>query len=805
MTDIARLQASLETRGRYVDKDLKNAQKLLQTKEQIPSDEYIVACELALTLKTFISDRTAKYKETLEEFHAQVNARCFGDELDRYNLQYEQNQSLVEIAELTVSELKVFVDVLKLRMDMTHAIESLSRRTEDLGLPTPTGPTVPSKVNSETQTDMEHGDFDHWLMPLESVHVSVQSSVTESLRTHFAQPATPSIPQTMSMPWIRPLFSSTPIGAPDPSRAIQRVPSVFNVSATVPNLTPYTTVTTSVVYTTATTTPRVSSGVSPWLAPTVGEPKDDVAKNIANAKSVSWLLPEPETKVKNEEKSVKSEQLKQVTSDARLLTRIPIPHFKGNKREYEGWKAAFIACVDNTDMSPEHKMLRLHETLEDEPKRILSSLGYSERAYKTAMKRLDRKYGGNRRRVRIRLEDVENFKQVKDNNEKDLQSLAELLDVLIVNLSEAGDEQELQSTTLYLRVQQKLTKTLICRYEQWIDENNETEGLESLSEFIDRQAEYLTKASEVVQGISDGGAHKAQQKTFVSQSQSMPSTGQSANVTMQCSLCRESHPIWFCGDFKSLSVENRWIKVKELGLCFRCLSAGHLGRDCNNVSLCNIDQCKANHNRLLHGGKKSENPDDNKFANATTRATEQIAHVTTMTTGKGDECFSLRTAPVTISNGSRCVKIHTLLDDASTGSYIDKHIASEIGIDIGELENMSVGTLNGEKTRMNTTEVHFTIQSVDGKVNQPMTAFVSDNVAGDLKVTDWNRAKVKYDHLKEIKFPKFDKNQRRINMLIGANMADLLYSIQDVRGGPGEPIARLTPLGWTCLGDLRTS
>lgn len=29
----------------------------------------------------------------------------------------------------------------------------------------------------------------------------------------------------------------------------------------------------------------------------------------------------------------------------------------------------------------------------------------------------------------------------------------------------------------------------------------------------------------------------------------------------------------------------------------------------------------------------------------------------------------------------------------------------------------------------------------------------------------------------------------------------MLYSLEDVRGQPGEPIARLTPLGWTCIGN----
>ena len=38
-------------------------------------------------------------------------------------------------------------------------------------------------------------------------------------------------------------------------------------------------------------------------------------------------------------------------------------------------------------------------------------------------------------------------------------------------------------------------------------------------------------------------------------------------------------------------------------------------------------------------------------------------------------------------------------------------------------------------------------------------------------------------------------------MLIGIDYAELHFSIRDVRGQPGEPVARLTPLGWTCIGS----
>ena len=96
--------------------------------------------------------------------------------------------------------------------------------------------------------------------------------------------------------------------------------------------------------------------------------------------------------------------------------------------------------------------------------------------------------------------------------------------------------------------------------------------------------------------------------------------------------------------------------------------------------------------------------------------------------------------------------------------------------------------------------VEFTLESVNGQINRRISAYTTNRVTGDLEVIDWNRHKNNWRHLQEI---SFDSNGSRpiVDMLIGLDQADLHYSYQDVRGTAiGDPIARLTPLGWTCVG-----
>ena len=87
------------------------------------------------------------------------------------------------------------------------------------------------------------------------------------------------------------------------------------------------------------------------------------------------------------------------------------------------------------------------------------------------------------------------------------------------------------------------------------------------------------------------------------------------------------------------------------------------------------------------------------------------------------------------------------------------------------------------------------MESLDGNVKTTINAFTAERVTGNMK----NAAKC--PHLKGIQFPN-PGIRPIVDLLIAIDYADLHYSFKDVRGQPGEPVARLTPLGWTCTGTV---
>ena len=365
-------------------------------------------------------------------------------------------------------------------------------------------------------------------------------------------------------------------------------------------------------------------------------------------------------------------------------------------------------------------MLRLHECLQSEALKVIGNLGHSAAAYETAKARLERKYGGERRALTLRLEELDAFKQIREGNEKDLEHFAELLDAEVVNLTDANQEAELGSGSLYITLQHKFNKNLLTKYKQWVCDNHRIEDVKTLKEFIDREPEFLTTASEAIAGVLSGSK---KERTLFAKEDPDPKK----KHAKKCKVCKESHGLWTCENFKKMSVDERWNIAKEQKLCFRCLSDGHRGEACFRSRVCGIKGCRSHHHRLLHEDpKKEENAEIAKEADASNAVKagaitegESNERTLTATTRTGPvptlEFVALRTVPVYVTSGKRRLKVNALLDDASSRTYLNGDIAAELGLQ-GRPHEITVKVLNDNKERLDTTVVEFMISSCDGKV-----------------------------------------------------------------------------------------
>ena len=421
----------------------------------------------------------------------------------------------------------------------------------------------------------------------------------------------------------------------------------------------------------------------------------------------------------------------------RQLKRVQIPVFSGDKRSYPNWKAAFQACIDSAPATPEYKLLQLRQYLSGEALKSIENLGHSAMAYDAAKERLERKFGGKRRQIAIYLDELERFQQIRIGNARDLEQFADLLDVAMINLQEAGQYHELGAGSLYTKLQRKLPECMLSRYHRWIYENGHTESVLTLRTWIIQESEFQTIASETVRGFAgDDRNNQSNRPEFKYRNQRtlFGDTGTyHSRTTSTCQVCDKPHRIWSCNDFIQKSVPERWNIAKLFQLCYRCLGDSHYGKLCPRSRQCGINACRQLHHKLLHQddrrlGITEVMPSSDTAPNETdatepnhgqrsihvgshNSVTEGKEQMTMVTQNTNRSIFmALRTVPVIVKNGERSLKINALLDDASTKSYVNADVAAELGLH-GKTEKMTVNVLNGQIETFQTKPVNMEVMS----------------------------------------------------------------------------------------------
>ena len=520
----------------------------------------------------------------------------------------------------------------------------------------------------------------------------------------------------------------------------------------------------------------------------------------------------------------------------RRLKTIQIPTFTGNKRAYRAWRAAFMACVGQTSSSPEVKLLHLKQYLGGEALVAIESLGYSAHAYEAAVNRLDRKFGGEQRQTNLQFEEVESFPALRTGRPGDLQRFADLLDVLIVNMADAGTEYELGDGLLFRQLQNKLPMPMLTQFNRWRHNNTKPSSVPTLLEWVTLEAEFATGAAEMAHGVSSvDGHHAAALPTKPAPARSRPAFGGSSGAhassflvsgqsaaKIQCAVCDAPHHTWSCDIFKSESPSRRWETAKKKGLCYRCLGTGHRGTSCTRNRKCGVSGCSQTHHQLLHDRQPQQKRNLPEAAmssdvasssaptasistrGATTPAIEpasincsiQACNITEGEPDLGEDrprgvpSVSLRILPVSLVHEGERIQVNAMLDDCSTTIYITTAAAGQLRV-AGRPQQASVSLLSGLTETFVTTPVNITVESADGTFQSKLTALTIESIASNLKAFDWANAAAQWDHLRDVPFTAL--TEESVDLLIGSDHSELHSCWEEVIGKPGEPLARRTP------------
>ena len=231
----------------------------------------------------------------------------------------------------------------------------------------------------------------------------------------------------------------------------------------------------------------------------------------------------------------------------------------------------------------------------------------------------------------------------------------------------------------------------------------------------------------------------------------------------------------------------------------------HNGRQCQKGRECGIEGCQKFHARQLHSVPHTQTLTQTQTTSVDEARRESSNVTVCMSSNCAKPSFvALRTIPVILKNDDKEIRVNALLDDASTKTYINRDIAEELGL-FGESKSVTVNVLDGQYTTFETMPVNLQLESIDGQKRYNIDAYTTNRVTGNLSVMDWRKESQQYPHLRDIHFHRVNNSRPIVDILLGSDHPAVHQCIAEKHGKPGEPFARLGPLGWTCIGKTTSA
>ena len=156
--------------------------------------------------------------------------------------------------------------------------------------------------------------------------------------------------------------------------------------------------------------------------------------------------------------------------------------------------------------------------------------------------------------------------------------------------------------------------------------------------------------------------------------------------------------------------------------------------------------------------------------------------------------------PVWLKANDCKVKVNAIMDDGSNETFLNEEVAGVLGLKERH-QTVTVNVLDNEVETFQSIPLEVTVESLDGEFSVDIKVKTCpQRVTGNYKAEKWKQSRERWPHLKECNFPELAQDGL-VDLLIGVDNAELHYSRTDVHGKEGGPVARLGPLGWTCIGS----
>ena len=269
------------------------------------------------------------------------------------------------------------------------------------------------------------------------------------------------------------------------------------------------------------------------------------------------------------------------------LPEVKLSIFKGNFEEWETFWSSFPANVDvRDDLEKTTKFIYLVQSLEGEPKEMISGLAINDDNYTVALYILRDRYANESKQTNVLMQKFHTMSTPKHNS-KDLRVFLTEYSKIKHQLSRVLDLQasELVIKLIVVRKLPFQTFDRIC--DIYVTHNLTLEQMETGIQHI------VDKLEQAVLALAEGAIIKQVGVNSPSQNQSTKQSKFKTNH--RCSYCSGEHLAHECTKYKT--VQSRRDRVMHLRLCDNCLTPGHASKMYHSTKACRM--CGSHHHSSL--------------------------------------------------------------------------------------------------------------------------------------------------------------------------------------------------------------
>ena len=475
------------------------------------------------------------------------------------------------------------------------------------------------------------------------------------------------------------------------------------------------------------------------------------------------------------------------------------PKFDGNIRDYPSFKSDFKRLVNSSFGEDPYA---LKQCLSGEALKCVLGV---ENDYHEMFKRLDEKFGNDRKIVDVVVNDLKALKKITEGDNKGFVKMVERVERCYLDLKKMNLTSEISTTNMVSHIE-KILPSLQKR--EWVIL---AEGLTCSDTLFPELLKFLLKEKKVIEYMdssvrsasasdakvamhnvaggsdepSSGGeselssAIRKIQEKQESQTQqiekcvtNLNELAAKFNKSQEAHACRSSvpstkcflhetnsHDIFNCNTFKNLDVVNRIDLTKKNGICFKCLKGTHLARYCHSKQVCDIMgsdnwRCDRPHHPLLHQGNINGTMFHSSVGQQRQRALLTVSAV------------YCRDQP-----------INTLWDSGSNITLITNRMASRLGLKGKDVE-LSMTKVGNITENYSSKEYMLPIMDREGKVWN-IQAVGIDEISSNIEEVDVSKLSSLFDG---ISCEGMVRPSGKIDLLVGTDHCELLPRVVRVNG-----------------------